>query len=207
MKTKAHPRAAESSSSSSRPLTPKQQRFVAEYLIDLNATQAAIRAGYSAKTAEQQGPRLLGNVGVATAIAAGMRARSEQTGIDAKWVLRRLGEQAEADLADLYDEQGNLRHPKEWPEVWRKGLVAGVETVQERDGTGPGGEPIFATVRKVKLLDRTKLVELIGKHVQVSAFREQVGLSDPQGGPVQVATVKLDNIQKALARVRARQSG
>lgn len=50
-------------------LTPRQARFVSEYLVDLNATQSAIRAGYSARTAEQQGPRLLGNVGVQAAIA------------------------------------------------------------------------------------------------------------------------------------------
>lgn len=52
-------------------LTPKQARFVAEYLVDTNATQAAIRAGYSRKTADVQGPRLLGNAGVCEAIAAG----------------------------------------------------------------------------------------------------------------------------------------
>ena len=51
-------------------ITPKQQRFVTEYLIDLNATQAAIRAGYSRKTAQQQGSRLLTNVVVKRAIAA-----------------------------------------------------------------------------------------------------------------------------------------
>ena len=59
-------------------LTARQQRFVEEYLIDLNATQAAIRAGYSARTAEQQGPRLLGNVGVAGAIAAGRAKATAQ---------------------------------------------------------------------------------------------------------------------------------
>ena len=53
-----------------RRITPKQQRFVTEYLIDLNATQAAIRAGYSQKTAQQQGSRLLTNVVVKRAIAA-----------------------------------------------------------------------------------------------------------------------------------------
>jgi hypothetical protein len=51
-------------------MTPRQTRFVAEYLIDLNASQAAIRAGYSAHTAEQQGPRLLGNVEVAAVVLA-----------------------------------------------------------------------------------------------------------------------------------------
>lgn len=155
-------------------LTPKQQRFVAEYLIDLNATQAAIRAGYSAKTAEQQGPRLLGNVGVASAISKAKQERTARTEMNADWVLKRLAQDATADLADLYDDYGGLKPVKEWPMVWRTGLVAGVETVQEKAGTGPDGEPVYVTVRKLKLLDRTKLVELIGKHVDVGAFKDRV---------------------------------
>ena len=68
-------------------LTPKQQRFVEEYLIDLNATQAAIRAGYSVKTAEQQGNRLLGNAKVAAYIALAQANRSERTEITQDYVL------------------------------------------------------------------------------------------------------------------------
>lgn len=159
---------------SSRPLTPKQQSFVAEYLIDLNATQAAIRAGYSAKTANEQGARLLANVSVRLAVADAQKSRSERTEIDADWVLKRLARDATADLADLYDEHGNLLPVKEWPIAWRTGLVAGIETVQERDGEDAAGKPEFVTVRKVKLLDRTKLVELIGKHVTVGAFKDKI---------------------------------
>lgn len=155
-------------------LTAKQQRFVAEYLIDLNATQAAIRAGYSEKTAAEQASRLLTNVKVAEAIQAAMKARSERTQIDADWVLKRLERDATADLADLYTEHGALKPVREWPIAWRTGLVAGIETVQERDGEDAEGKPVYATVRKVKLLDRTKLVELIGKHVEVGAFKEKV---------------------------------
>lgn len=62
-----------------RELTPKQERFVEEYLVDLNATQAAIRAGYSAKTAEWQGPQLLGKSHVAAAVQARRRVISERT--------------------------------------------------------------------------------------------------------------------------------
>lgn len=155
-------------------LTAKQQRFVAEYPIDLNATQAAIRAGYSEKTAAEQASRLLTNVKVAEAIQAAMKARSERTQIDADWVLKRLARDATADLADLYTENGTLKPVHEWPIAWRTGLVAGIETVQERDGEDAEGKPVYATVRKVKLLDRTKLVELIGKHVEVGAFKEKV---------------------------------
>jgi len=101
-------------------LTAKQAAFVREYLLDLNATQAAIRAGYSEKTAVQQGPRLLGNVGVAAAIMKAQASRAERTQVDADWVLRRLADEADADLADLYDEHGGLRPVHEWPPIWRK---------------------------------------------------------------------------------------
>lgn len=59
-------------------LAPKQQRFVEEYLVDLNATQAAIRAGYSVKTANQQGARLLVNVGIQQAIQQAQKERTER---------------------------------------------------------------------------------------------------------------------------------
>jgi len=68
-------------------LTEKQQRFVDEYLIDLNATQAAIRAGYSVRTAKSQGQRMLTFVDVLNAIQLKIVARSEKVGVDAEWVL------------------------------------------------------------------------------------------------------------------------
>ena len=69
-------------------LSSKQQRFVDEYLIDLNATQAAIRAGYSQKTARQIGSENLSKPNIQEAIAFAKRERSEATKIDAEWVLR-----------------------------------------------------------------------------------------------------------------------
>ena len=71
-------------------MTPKQQRFVEEYLVDLNATQAAIRAGYSKKTAEQQGHQLLKKTSVQQAVSAAQQTRSEATGITADRVVTEL---------------------------------------------------------------------------------------------------------------------
>ena len=71
-------------------LTPKQQRFVEEYLIDLNATQAAIRAGYSEKTANEQGSRLLANVSISEAIAEAQNKRAERTEITQDYVLTNI---------------------------------------------------------------------------------------------------------------------
>lgn len=75
-----------------RPLTPKQQRFVEEYLIDLNATQAAIRAGYSARTAKSIGQENLTKPVIAAAIAAAKEARSERVQVDQDYVLGNLME-------------------------------------------------------------------------------------------------------------------
>jgi phage terminase small subunit len=75
-------------------LTPKQRRFVDEYLMDLNATQAAIRAGYSTHTAEQQGARLLGNAKVFEAVQAAQNARSTRVRITQDDVLRGLHREA-----------------------------------------------------------------------------------------------------------------
>ena len=79
-------------------LTVKQQMFVKEYLVDLNATQAAIRAGYSAKTADRIGPELLGKTWVAEAIQADMDSRSQRTEITADYVLSGIQEIAERCL-------------------------------------------------------------------------------------------------------------
>ena len=71
-------------------LTPRQARFVGEYLIDLNGTQAAIRAGYSEKSAKQQGSRLLTNADVQAAVVKGQAEKAEKLGLSQEWVLRRL---------------------------------------------------------------------------------------------------------------------
>lgn len=71
-------------------LTPKQERFIQEYLIDLNGTQAAIRAGYSAKTANEQASALLAKPNIAAEVQKLMDKRSEDLGIDAKYVLQTI---------------------------------------------------------------------------------------------------------------------
>ena len=154
-------------------LTPKQAAFVAEYLIDLNATQAAIRAGYSAKTAQEQSSRLLSNVIIEAEIAKAQASRAEKTGINSEWVLTRLASEATADLADLYDANGAIKPIHEWPLIWRQGLVAGIKHQEIKDSEGNAtGDYVV----EVKLSDRIKRIELIGKHVDVQAFKDQVDL-------------------------------
>ena len=155
-------------------LTHKQERFVQEYLIDLNATQAAIRAGYSEKSAHVTGHETLNKPYVASAIAEAQKSRADRTEINADWVLKRLHAEAVADLADIYDHNGSIRPIHEWPVIWRQGLIQGVKHTEVRDSEGNStGEFVV----EVKLPDRIKRIELIGKHVNVQAFREQVAHS------------------------------
>ena len=165
-------------------LTAKQALFVEEYLKDLNATQAAIRAGYSEKTAKSQGQRLLTNVDIAKAIDSAKGERSERTKIDADWLLMRLAAEAYADIADLYDQSGALKPVHMWPEIWRKGLVAGIDVHQEYIYVD-GDKVPDGVVTKIKLSDRIRRLELIGKHVDVGAFSEKHEHTGPNGGPIQ----------------------
>jgi phage terminase small subunit len=82
-------------------LNPKQQRFVAEYLKDLNATQAAIRAGYSEKTAKQIGSRLLTNVDVAEAIAKGQEKIAEKAGVTVEKIIDELAKLGFSNMEDF----------------------------------------------------------------------------------------------------------
>ncbi|SCB55053.1 phage terminase small subunit [Bradyrhizobium shewense] len=173
-------------------LTAKQQRFVQEFLLDLNATRAAIRAGYSAKTAHVQGSQILAHPEIMAAIDAAKLQRSERTEIDADWMLRRLAAEAEADLADLYDANNDLKPIDEWPEIWRQGLVAGVEIDALYEGSSEDRRQV-GHVKKIKLSDRLRRLELIGKHVHVNAFQDQVAMSGVEGLADRIARAKLRN--------------
>lgn len=183
-------------------LDAREERFVGEYLRHLDPKKAALDAEYSKTTAASKAYQWVSDSKskphVFAAIEAGKAARSERTEIDADWVLTRLAQEAEADLADLYDEDMNLKPVHEWPLIWRQGLVAGVDVEELFEGRGEDRERV-GTVRKVKLSDRIKRVELIGKHVLVQAFRDQLGIGDPNGGPVRTVTTDMTPQEAAEA--------
>ncbi|HOW49043.1 MAG TPA: terminase small subunit [Rubrivivax sp.] len=115
-------------------MTPKQQRFVDEYLVDLNATAAARRAGYSERTAEQQGPRLLGNVGVRAAIAERAARISAKLELTAEKVLRDI-----ARVANKAEHEGEYSAALKGHELLGKHLKLFVDKVEHG---GPNGGPI-----------------------------------------------------------------
>lgn len=90
-------------------ITPKQQRFVEEYLVDLNATQAAIRAGYSRKTARQIGEQNLSKLDIQSAITKAREKRSERTQITVDRVLEEIARIGMGDVRKLFREDGSFR--------------------------------------------------------------------------------------------------
>lgn len=139
-------------------MTPKQQSFVTEYLIDKNATQAAIRAGYSKHTAYSQGERLLRNAEIRSAIDAGIAKHAENAGLSIEMVLASIVRELTFDPAQLFDEFGGLKPIDEIPAEARKCLV-GIETAQ----VGSPEAPVM--VQKVKWVNPSQAREQAMKHL------------------------------------------
>lgn len=147
-------------------LTDKQEMFCREYLVDLNATQAAIRAGYSDKTANRIAAQLLSKLDIGKRIQELKSERGERLAIDADYVLQRLVEIDQMDVADILLSNGEIKPIKDWPKVWRITLSGIDVTEMAGDSTG--------LLKKIKWPDKVKNLELLGKHISVQAFREQV---------------------------------
>lgn len=131
-------------------LTPKQARFVEEYLVDLNATQAAIRAGYSKRTANEQGAQLLAKLSIAEAVAKAKAERSERVEITADYVLSGLREVAERCMARAPVMVGR-----------------GSEREQAKDGDGNHIWTFDAS-------GANKSFELLGKHIALFTEKHEV---------------------------------
>lgn len=153
-------------------LTAKQQRFVVEYLIDLNATQASIRAGYSKRTAGQIGDENLKKPQIAQAIKEAMDFRNQRTQINADYVLNRLVEIDQLDVLDILRDDMSFKPLSEWPKGWRQYLV-GFDIAEMFEGSGED-RSMVGLMKKIKWPNKVKNLELLGKHVNVNAFRDQV---------------------------------
>ncbi|WP_110708514.1 terminase small subunit [Salinicola sp. CR57] len=181
-------------------LTARQSRFVEEYLIDLNAKQAAIRAGYAERSAEVTASRLLSNAKVAAAIRERMSARSERTKIDADYVLHRLVEIDQMDVLDILAEDGSIKPISEWPSSWRR-YVAGMDIAELWEGHGEDREQV-GLLKKIKWPDKVKNLELLGKHVEVQAWRERREITGKDGGPIQSVSFEAKDPQEAAQAYR-----
>jgi phage terminase small subunit len=167
-------------------MTPKRDQFVKEYLVDLNATQAAIRAGYSEKTAKSIGQQLLTKLDVQDEIAKAQSMREKRTEITQDKVLRELARIAFADPRNIF----------EW----------GADGVTLKDSTSLSDDDA-ATVSEVsqvvsesggsikaKMYDKQRALELIGKHLGM--FVERKELTGADGSPLMVPPITIAFVNK-----------
>lgn len=148
-------------------LTAKQQAFVDEYLVDLNATQAAIRAGYSPKNADKIGSELLGKTRVAAAIKQAMAERSRRTGINQDRVLRELAKVAFVNATDVINmDEATIRGDANREDT------ATIASVKVKRIPTEEGDIIE---REVKTYDKIKALELLGKHLGM--FTDKLNLN------------------------------
>ncbi len=166
---------------SAKKLTPKETAFCEEYIIDFNATQAAIRAGYSKNCAKEIGYENLTKPHISQRVNANLDARENRIQIRGDDIVRMLLEEATADTNDLYDEEGQLLPIDQWPLPFRRGLVAGIEVEEVYEGSGSDRQCV-GELKKIKLADRNKTKELLGRHFKL--FTDNHTLSNADGSPV-----------------------
>lgn len=160
-------------------MTNAQRIFCNEYLIDFNATRA-YKVAYprckKAETAAQSGSRLLRNVNVQEYISGKMKEREKRTEVTQDMVIQELARIAFLDISKLYNENGKLKNIQDIDKDTVK-AISSLETLEEYDGYGDEREKIGDT-QKVKLLDKTKALELLGRHLGI--FKEKIQLEQEE---------------------------
>lgn len=167
------------STSKTKPLSPREQKFVEEYLLSLKPEAAGRKAGYAESTCKSQIYTWTSESKcpahkrhVFNAIQAAKAKRSEETKIDANWVLTELKGMWEANLNDILCDDGTVKPVSEWPSAWLKQIngfeIAEIYEQQEQTRMHVGD------LKKIKWIAREKILDMIAKHVDVQAFREKV---------------------------------
>lgn len=140
-------------------LTAKQALFVKHFVISLNATDAAVKAGYSELSAAKIGSDNLARPHVKQAITEAQAERLANLDIDANYVLKRLIEVDALDVIDILDHNNNIKPVAEWPKEWRQN-ISSIDVAENTSGT----------IVKLKFPDKVKNLELIGRHINVAAW-------------------------------------
>jgi phage terminase small subunit len=169
-------------------LSAKQARFVEEYLKDLNATQAAIRAGYSPRSAKQHADAMLSRPHIQAAVTQAQAARSKRTEVDQDYVLARLVEIDQMDVLDIMDDQMRMKPVSEWPRIWRS-YLSGFD-LAEMFESQDGERALVGILKKIRWPDKVKNLELLGRHLGM--FKDRIEHTGKNGGPIKTQSEDVD---------------
>lgn len=193
----AEPKAPKRKSTQYKPITAMQEAYCQSYIkTPENQTQAAINAGFSPNTAAVKASVMMRDERIQKRIAELMEERNKRMRVSADYVLMRLVEIDQMDVIDILNDDGTLKPIREWPKIWRTTL-SGFDlssTIMNMNE-----DSIETILKKIKWPDKVKNLELIGKHVDVNAFKERLEVS----GTVTIA----DRMAKARRRVKEQAGG
>lgn len=205
----AEPKAPKRKSTQYKPLTAMQEAYAQEYTkCPENQTQAAINAGFSPNTAAVKASVMMRDERIQKRIAELMEERNKRLRVSADYVLLRLVEIDQMDVLDILNEDGSMKPISSWPKVWRTSLsaldIATIKTTQASLQKDNGEadlsvEDVEHILKKIKWPDKVKNLELIGKHVDVNAFRERL--------EIDVKMTIAEKMAKARKRVQAQSGG
>ncbi|MCA7860187.1 terminase small subunit [Enterobacter asburiae] len=205
----ATPKTHKRKSTQYKPLTAMQEAYCQSYIkTPENQSQAAIDAGFSPNTAAVKASVMMRDERIQKRIAELMEERNKRMRVSADYVLMRLVEIDQMDVLDILNDDGGMKPIAEWPKVWRTSLsamdIATIKTTQaslqkENGEADLSVEDVEHILKKVKWPDKVKNLELIGKHVDVNAFKERLEIS----GTVTIA----ERMAKARDRVKKQAGG
>lgn len=205
----ATPKTHKRKSTQYKPLTAMQEAYCQSYIkTPENQSQAAIDAGFSPNTAAVKASVMMRDERIQKRIAELMEERNKRMRVSADYVLMRLVEIDQMDVLDILNDDGGMKPIAEWPKVWRTSLsamdIATIKTTQaslqkENGEADLSVEDVEHILKKVKWPDKVKNLELIGKHVDVNAFKERLEVS----GTVTIA----ERMAKARDRVKKQAGG
>ncbi|HBK2937173.1 TPA: terminase small subunit [Escherichia coli] len=194
----AEPKTYKRKSTQFKPLTAMQEAYCQSYIkTPENQTQAAINAGFSPNTAAVKASVMMRDERIQKRIAELMEERNKRMRVSADYVLMRLVEIDQMDVIDILNDDMSIKPVSEWPKVWRQYLT-GFELADMFEGRGDEKE-LVGILKKIKWPDKVKNLELIGKHVDVNAFKERMEVS----GTVTIA----DRMAAARRRVKEQAGG
>lgn len=163
-------------------LKDKQVKFIKEYLVDLNSTQAAIRAGYAPKRADATAYNLLRNTEISAAIREEMEARAKRTEITQDRVLLEIARIAFNDPRKAFNKNGALKDIQDWPDE----VAAAVSSIKINEITDSEGNHIGET-KEIKFWDKGKQIELAGRHLGM--WNDKLTLGGDKDNPLRVMSL------------------
>jgi phage terminase small subunit len=180
-------------------LPPRQERFCREYIKDLNATEAAIRSGYTKKSASVTACKMLRNANMQTRIAELVKPQMEEANTTVERILKEIARLAMVDIGQAFNADGTLKPLKDMPEDVRR-CISGIDVDEIKITDLTGNNKVTGLTKKIRFWDKVKTLELLGRYQKLFTDKiEHSGAIKTDSSPIDVKAIINDPIKAAAA--------